>query len=230
MKRSEQYRQMAQDVANFRDAYKSVLVHMQPVRENMMNAVVAYQPKAGASGAVADASQKTSQLAGRAKRAQLQSGISRTFVVPSVGIPIDPITAWDHSLRDVEAMPPGQVVNTCNLVIGALEEKADRADKTDRTLVGRLALLAALPARVRTIVAEDHPSLGRIGFATGIFAQIVVAVASGLILAGATVGINVLWSKVAKSTPAPKSSPSIAPTTPPAASPTPNASLTTARN
>ncbi|RKN48231.1 hypothetical protein [Micromonospora endolithica] len=204
---------MAQDVANFRDAYQSVLSHMEPVREYMSNSIMAFRPKETEKAKAATASQRTSQLAGRAKRAQLQSGISRTFVVPNVGMPIDPITAWDHSLRDVEAMPPQQVVNTCDLIIGALEEKAERADATDRTLVGKLAAMAALPARVRSIVVEDHPGLGKVGFATGVVAQIVVTVVGGLILAGATAGVAALWKNAVQSSPAPTSSPTVAPST-----------------
>ncbi|SCL56478.1 hypothetical protein [Micromonospora chersina] len=213
MKRSEHYRRMAQDIASFRDAYQSVLTHMEPVREYMTGSLMAFRPKETEKAEAATASQKTSQLAGRAKRAQIQSGISRTFVVPNVGMPIDPITSWDHSLRDVEAMPPQQVVNTCDLIIGALQEKAERAEATDPTFVGRLAAMAALPARVRSIVAEDHPGLSKIGFATGVFAQIVVTVVGGLILAGATAGVAALWKGVVHNAPAPAPSPTVAPAT-----------------
>ncbi|MEV0153175.1 hypothetical protein AB0H57_05455 [Micromonospora sp. NPDC050686] len=227
MKRSERYKQMAQDVARFRDAYQSVLTHMEPVQEYMTGSLMAFRPKKTEKAEAAQASQEASQLAGRAKRAQVRSGISRTFVVPKIGVPIDPITGWDHSLRDVRAMPPQQVVNTCDLIVGALEEKAERADATDRTLVGKLAAMAALPARVRSIVAEDHPGLGKVGFATGVVAQIVVTVVGGLILAGATAGVAALWKNVVQSSPVPASSPTVGPSTVTPATETPTAPTAT---
>ncbi|TYC05678.1 hypothetical protein FXF53_04490 [Micromonospora sp. WP24] len=213
MKRSEHYRRMAQDVARFRDAFQSVLTHMEPVREYMTGSLMAFRPKAAEKAEAAAASQKASQLAGRAKRAQMQSGISRTFVVPKVEVPIDPITRWDHSLRDARVMPPQQVVNTCDLIIGALEEKAERAEAIDRTFVGRLATTAALPARVRSIVEEDHPGLGKVGFAAGVFGQIVVTVVGGLILVGATAGVATLWKNVVQTSSASTPSPTVAPST-----------------
>jgi hypothetical protein len=205
MKRSEQYKQMAQDVARFRDAYQAIFTHFESVGGYQTSSLVRFRPKKGEEAEAAAASREVSQLAGRAKRAQQQSGFSRSFVAPGIGIPLDPIAAWDHSLRDTNAMPPEQVINTCGMIIGALEEKADRAAATDQTVVGRLAALAALPVRVRSIVAEDHPThptLGKAGFAVGVVAQVVIGVVITLLGAAALAGVTALWRSVVHSTPA----------------------------
>jgi hypothetical protein len=161
--RSDTYRQMAEDVKAFRDAYRTLLTHMRPVREHLTNRIFKFAPKAGEEAAAAEASGEISRKAGKAKRAQQLSGVRRAYVVPEIGIRLDPFGTWDHSLKDVDAMSPQDVLNTCDLVIGALGEKADRAAAVDRTFVGRLAAFASIRARIRSIVAEDHPGLGKCG-------------------------------------------------------------------
>jgi hypothetical protein len=117
------------------------------------------------------------------------------------------------------------VLNACDLTIGALEEKARRAEAVDRTFVGRLAAFASVPARVRSIVAEDHPGLGKLAFSVGVFGQIIIGIVSGLILTAGTVGVTAAWKAVVGPAavgiaPSPSPSPSpVAPTS--AAVPTP---------
>jgi hypothetical protein len=223
MKRSERYRQMAQDVAAFRDAYQAVMTHMEPVREYLSSEIFRYDVKEGQKEEAARSSRKAAQLAGKAKYAESQSGLSLNPPVSKTGVTLDAIGAWDHSLRDARAMPPDHLINMYDLLIGALEDKAERAAAADNTWAGRLAAFVGFPARVRSIVAEDHPGFGKAALAAGVFAQITVGVVVTLLGAAATAGVTALWKNVVHSSPAPaKSRQPVTPATT-APAPTPSA-------
>ena len=220
--RSETYQQMAEDAKAFRDAYRTLLSHLTEADRYLTGGLASYRPKPGKEAAAAEASAEVSQLAGKAIRAQRMSEVRRTYVVPNIGIPLDPFSSWDHSLKDVGAMSPQDVVNTCALVIGALEEKAQRAAAVDRTFVGRLAAFVSIPARIRAVVAEDHPGLGKLAFSTGVVAQIFIAIVSTLITAAITAGVAAIWKEVVSPTPGttlPASPPTTAASTPAATTP-----------
>ena len=171
-------------------------------------------PKPGKEQEVRRLKREVAELSGRAVIAA--EGLEQAIGVKAPGRPpitLPAIQGWEYALDQPWLVQPDYLSECIGQAAGSLTEKAAAARARERSLAGRVAMFVGFPAAIRAAVAAEHPSLGKAGFVAGVFGQIVVAVVGGLILAGATAGVAALWKNVVQSSPAPASSPTVAPST-----------------
>jgi hypothetical protein len=182
MKRSEEFRNQARNIAAFRDAYQRLIVLSDVVSDAVFFTHRLRQPKKGREAEFYQLFTDVARLSGRA-------------CVGPIGV-VDEIANWKQSLKDVEVLSAGDVVETCESVIGIAEEHASVLEKQDRTVAGKLAVFIGFPYRVRAIVATGHPRLQKAAFGAGVMGQIVVGVIATFLAAGAVALVAALWSAV----------------------------------
>lgn len=182
MKRSEAFRAQARNIAAFRDAYMRLISLSTIVSDPVFFTHRLRQPKKGLEAEFYPLFADVARLAGRA-------------CVGPIGV-VDEVANWEQSLRDVERLSARHVVESCESMLGILEERATVLDQRDRTLAGKVALFVGFPARVRAIVAEDHPGLRKTAFGVGIAAQVLVGVVVAVSTAGIIAVVASLGSKI----------------------------------
>lgn len=170
MSRGDAFRAQASNVAAFRDAYVGLISISTVVSDPLYFTHRFRRPKKGKESEFLQLFTEVARLSGRA-------------CIGPVGV-VNEIANWKQSLDDVEVLSAKDVLETCESILGILDEDAKRLDARDRALAGRVAQFVGFPARVRAIVAEDHPGLGRAAFGVGIAGQILVGVAVAVLTAG----------------------------------------------
>jgi hypothetical protein len=183
MKRSEAFRAQARNIAAFRDAYMRLISLSAVVSDPVFFTHRAREPKKGMEGEFYPQFADVARLAGKA-------------CVGPISV-VDEIANWQQSLKDVEILSARDVVETCESMLGILDERATVLDQRDRTLAGKVALFVGFPARVRAIVVEDHPGLSRAAFGVGIAGQVLVGVIVAILAAGIFALVASLGSAIA---------------------------------
>jgi hypothetical protein len=213
MKNSAYYTRLAGQVTEFRDAYLVVLSHLRPVTDGLLNKLA---PKQGSEDEAAKAIAIAATLAGATKLAQQESGIDHVYVVPMVGVAMDPVTGWGQSLSDPQAMPPSGLLADYNAMIGALQAKAAESAVKEKTLAGRLARVIGFPSQVRSYLSDLYPGQPKLAVA-GFVAGIVLELAIATVAAVAATGMGLwLWpgsGSVSSGPGQPRPSPTVSVTT-----------------
>lgn len=115
-------------------------------------------------------------LAGPAGLASQMAGT--TLTDPRSPHPVNVISDWMRRPRDV-------VLDTCNLTIGVLEDRARLAEADEKSLAGRLARYLSIPRRVRELAGyEPNTAAGRAtSWATGALLTIGTTAAASILTA-----------------------------------------------
>lgn len=182
MTRADEFRNQARNVATFRDAYVRLISLSRVVSDSTFYSHRMRVPKEGHESEYYSLFSHVARLAGAASVGP--GGVVRE------------VANWKQSLDDVEALSASDVVESCEGVLGILEERAKALDHRDKTIEGKLALFIGFPSRVGAIVAEDHPRLQKTAVGVGIIGQVVVGIVATLLTAGLIALVAALWSAV----------------------------------
>lgn len=175
LKASQRLRRCASAVAAFRDHYTELISLMEVGRKPGTMTMTQMLAKPGHEQAASALMPKVARAAGKASVAA--HGTSKGIAITQFGQTrtVDPIEGWQYSIDMPDHLPARVVLDCCEGIIGGLEAKAVEAEQVEGTLAGKIASFVGFPARVRSAVELEHPSMGKVAFGVGVLGQIVIA-------------------------------------------------------
>jgi hypothetical protein len=195
VRQSEDLRLRAQAVETFRDNFEVLVALMEPKATGFV--MTEMVPRSSKEVEYKRQYRRVADAAGHA--AEAAKGYEGTIVVdvPTRGrTTIQVIQSWQYALDSPWLVDPEFLAAEISGVAARLHAKSDALARSERTIAGKAARFVSFPSRVRAIVAEDHPSLGKAAYRTGVAVQIMVGALGGIIASGVGAGAVALWKLV----------------------------------
>jgi hypothetical protein len=194
VKPSERYRQDAELMLTFRNAYVDLVNHARPT---------------GGSYFLPELGPAVDQRTWQSKRAAVAAaaGVAvvaycrygGTFTLRNAAYimnNVDPVTNWEMSLRDPEQLPPQVVVTSVESAIARAKQEAEDAARRERGLTGLIAAFLRWPSSLREAVGPGHSAQRTAAGAIGIVGQVIVGALATALATGLVAAVVAGWRAV----------------------------------